>query len=608
MLNLYWRLIGRPYRKQIALIGVGTLLAGLAEIAGIAMVIPIVALFLGETSSAGAAFVPALESAARALGLATTPTWLLGLGLAVVFVLILLKSALVLGLNYLTALVAKGAQRDLTRRMYLSFAGAPYLELARRSTGETVETIRRPPDMVNYVIYQSGQAVAAAGQLLIILAFMALLAPALVLVAGGLGGAVIVGFWAFFKKRRAELGRLSLSLDQRKMGLLVETFTGIRDVKVLNLLPRLSARLDAFLAEHMRIEVKVLQYDQLPKVVFELAGLLIIVLMIGLSLAVPSLRLEFPVVAAIVLAVRQMTPAVSTLSATIMKAAQESRQLEIIEETLTRLSQEEDRPADAAVPAKIDALRFEGVTFVYPERPERPAIHDLSPAFTRGKATALVGDTGAGKTTIANLLIRLHEPTAGRITADGVDIRRFSLAGWRGQIGYVGQDVFLFNATLRENIAALDDRVPMDEIVRAARLAQIHDFITDLPEGYETTVGDRGIKLSGGQRQRIAVARAIMKRPQILILDEATSALDNLTERALHEAIECIRREAIVIIIAHRLSTVEDADEILVLHEGRVVERGAHDSLLAQQGLYTRLYSAAPEPSSVMDEPAKDRV
>ena len=606
MLNLYWRLIGHPYRKQIALIGIGTLLAGLAEVAGIAMVIPIVALFLGESSSAGTALVPWLEAAARALGLATTPTRLLGLGLAVVFVLILLKSALVLGLNYLTALVAKGAQRDLTRRMYLSFAGAPCLELAKRATGEIVETIRRPPDMVNYVIYQSGQAVAAAGQLIMTLAFLWWLAPALVPVAVGLGGAIIIGFWVFFKKRRAELGRLSLSLDQRKMGLLVETFAGIRDVKVLNLLPRLSARLDSLLAEHVAVEVRTLQHDQLPKIVFELAGLLILVLLIGLSLAVPAFHLEFPVVAAVVLAIRQMTPAVSTLSTTIMKAVQESRQLEVIEETLTRLFQEEGRAADAAVPAKIDTLRFEGVAFSYPERPERPAIHDLSLSFARGTVTALVGGTGAGKTTIANLIIRLIGPTAGRIAADGADIRRFSLAGWRGRIGYVGQDVFLFNATLRENIAALDDRVPMDEIVRAAKLAQIHDFIAGLPEGYETMVGDRGVKLSGGQRQRIAMARAILKRPQILILDEATSALDNLTERALHEAIDCIRREAIVILIAHRLSTVEDADEILVLHEGRVAERGTHDSLLAQQGLYTRLYSAAPAPSSVMDEPAKD--
>jgi len=153
----------------------------------------------------------------------------------------------------------------------------------------------------------------------------------------------------------------------------------------------------------------------------------------------------------------------------------------------------------------------------------------------------------------------------------------------------VGQDIFLFNATIGENITALDDSVPAAEIVRAAQLAQIDDFIAALPQGYDTVVGDRGVKLSGGQRQRLAVARAILRRPNILILDEATSALDTLTERAIHAAIACIRREAIVIVIAHRLTTVEDADEIVVLQNGQVAEQGTHNDLLSKQGLYWRL-------------------
>jgi len=601
MFRLYWRIVVRPYRWKIALIGVGTLLAGVAEIAGVALVIPVVALFLGGESASGNKFIPVLEFAARALNVAPTSTTLLFVALGGVFLFILLKSVLALGLNYLTAVVAKEAQRDLTRRLYLSFGGAPYLDLLSRGTGDTVETIRRPPDMVNYVIYQAGLAVAAAGQLLMTLAFLAWLAPTLMLVAGGLGGGIIIGFWLILKKQRAELGHRSLVLDQRKMGLLVETFGGIRDVKVLNLLPRLSERLDAFLVEHMAVEVRSLQYDQLPKIVFELAGLLILVLLIGLSLAVPAFRLEFPVMAAIVLAIRQMTPAVSTLSTTIMKAVQESRQLEIIEEALTTLTAENGRAGAQPLPRVVQALTLDAVKFVYPNQ---EVFRDLSATFQRGRMTAIVGRSKVGKTTLVNLLVRLQDVMGGTITADGTDIRRFSLPEWRARIGYVGQEPVLFNASVRENIAALEEGVAMEDIEKAARLAQIHEDIMALPMGYDTRVEDRGANFSGGQRQRIAIARALLKKPQILILDEATSALDNLTERALHEAIEFIRHEAIVIVIAHRLSTVEDADEILVLQDGRVAERGTHGALLARRGAYWQLYNVAPEPSPVTAEPA----
>jgi len=603
MCSLYWRIVCRPYLGKVALIGAGTFLAGIAEIASVALIIPVVALFLGGESPSGKKFAPLLEAAARWLGIEPTSTRLLFVALAGVFLFILLKSVLVLGLNYLTAVVAKGAQRTLTLRMFNAFAHARFSELTRRIKGEMVEDIRKPPDTVNYVIYQSGLAIAAAGQLVVTLWFLLWLAPDLTLLIGAVGCAIILGFRRYTNQRLAELGRAGYELNQRSGAMIGEALDGVRVVKVHNLADHLRDRLNESLTKHMHIEIKALQLDQMPKIVFELAGMFIVVLLIACSVVVPSMRLDFPVLAAFVMALRQMTPALSTLNTTLMKAAQNWRQLEVIDETLERLPQEDDRGGTAPLPAEIRALSLEGVAFAYPERPDRDVFHSLSLTFARGRVTALVGGTGAGKTTIADMIIRLQEPTGGRIAVDGVDIRQFSLVGWRERIGYVGQDVFLFNATLGQNIAGLDDHVPTAEIERAARLAQIHDFIVSLPDGYDTSVGDRGVTLSGGQRQRIAVARAILKRPKILILDEATSALDNLTERALHEAIDFMRHEAIVILIAHRLSTVEDADEIVVLHDGQVVERGGHASLLARQGLYAQLYRATPEAASVVAEP-----
>ena len=208
----------------------------------------------------------------------------------------------------------------------------------------------------------------------------------------------------------------------------------------------------------------------------------------------------------------------------------------------------------------------------------------------QGTVTALVGATGAGKSTIANLLVGLYTPRSGAIFVNNVDLRQLSLTAWREKIGYVCQDTFLFNDTLRENILLWEDSIAQQDLERAAQMAQLHEFVQMLPEGYDTVVGDRGLRLSGGQCQRVAIARAILRRPDVLILDEATSALDNLTEKAVYEAIHALRKDAIVIVIAHRLSTVKDADQIAVLSSGKVVELGTHESLLDTRGIYAELY------------------
>ncbi|MGD8320996.1 MAG: ATP-binding cassette domain-containing protein, partial [Gemmatimonadota bacterium] len=203
---------------------------------------------------------------------------------------------------------------------------------------------------------------------------------------------------------------------------------------------------------------------------------------------------------------------------------------------------------------------------------------------------ALVGPSGAGKTTIVDLLGRFYEVSEGRISVDGVDIRDIRIAGLRSHLGIVSQETVLFHDTVRANIAYGRPDASEEEIERAARAAHAHDFIEQLPRRYDTVVGERGTELSGGQRQRIAIARAILRDPPILVLDEATSALDTESERLVQDAIERLLEGRTVFVIAHRLSTVQKADQILVVEEGRIVERGDHTSLLARGGVYRRLY------------------
>jgi len=247
-------------------------------------------------------------------------------------------------------------------------------------------------------------------------------------------------------------------------------------------------------------------------------------------------------------------------------------------------------PGDIAL--SIDSVRGElelrHVTFAYHQR--LPVVQDLSLSIPAGKTSAIVGSTGSGKSTLVKLLLRLYEAQAGTITLDGIELRRLKLRDLRSCIGLVSQDVFLFHGTVAENIAYGTFKAPLEEIVAAASVAEAHNFIMQLPQGYETIVGERGQKLSGGQRQRIAIARAVLKDPPILILDEATSAVDNETEAAIQRSLERITLNRTTIAIAHRLSTVRNADCIYVMEHGRLVEWGRHEQLLEQQGIYASLW------------------
>ena len=232
-------------------------------------------------------------------------------------------------------------------------------------------------------------------------------------------------------------------------------------------------------------------------------------------------------------------------------------------------------------------IRYEGVSFSYQEN--RPVLQHINLDIHKGQTIALVGQSGSGKTTLADLLPRFYDPSVGRITIDGLDIRNVKTFDLRALMGNVNQEAILFNDTFYNNITFGVESATMEEVRQAARIANADDFIMATPDQYQTTIGDRGSRLSGGQRQRISIARAILKNPPILILDEATSALDTESEKLVQEALENLMKDRTTIVVAHRLSTIRNADLICVLHEGQIVERGTHDQLLALNGYYRRL-------------------
>jgi len=255
-----------------------------------------------------------------------------------------------------------------------------------------------------------------------------------------------------------------------------------------------------------------------------------------------------------------------------------------------------DAPDAIALPPAPCEVRFDAVRFAY--EPRRPILEDVSFTIAPGKTLAVVGASGAGKSTLARLLFRFYDVTGGGISINGVDLRGLTQSSLRASIGIVPQDTVLFNDSLYYNILYGRPEASREEVLAAARAAHLHLFVASLPDGYETRVGERGLKLSGGEKQRVAIARALLKNPPILLFDEATSALDSKTEKAIQGNLEEAARGRTTLVIAHRLSTVMDADQILVMDGGRIVERGPHGELLAAGGRYAQMWALQQQEES----------
>jgi ATP-binding cassette subfamily B protein len=277
--------------------------------------------------------------------------------------------------------------------------------------------------------------------------------------------------------------------------------------------------------------------------------------------------------------------------------------IEIMFTILSREPEIEDKPDAGPLAVSSGAIRFEDVRFAYD--PARQILKGLSFEVPAGRTVAIVGPSGAGKSTISRLLFRFYDLTGGRITIDGQDIRDVTQRSLRAAIGMVPQDTVLFNDTIRYNIRYGRWDASDAEVERAAQLAQIDGFIRMAPDGYETEVGERGLKLSGGEKQRVAIARTILKGPPILLLDEATSALDSHTEKEIQDALERVSRDRTTLVIAHRLSTIVGADEIIVLDQGVIAERGTHHQLLLKNGLYASMWNRQREAEEAREKLAR---
>jgi ATP-binding cassette subfamily B protein len=411
--------------------------------------------------------------------------------------------------------------------------------------------------------------------------------------------AVYMGFTLLFTNWRVRFRRTMNEMDSDAQAKAIDSLLNFETVKYFGNEAFEAGRFDAALARYERAAVK----SQVTLNMLNLGQVAISALALGGIMLMAALQVRYHgmTVGRFVLVntyLMQLYQPLNFLGFVYREMKQGLVDMEQMFRLLRVEREVADRPDARALAAHLSegaacAVRFEGVHFGY--RPDREILKGVDFTVPAGGRLAIVGPTGAGKSTIARLLFRFYDVTDGRITVDGQDVRDLTQASLRAAIGVVPQDTVLFNDSIRYNIAYGRPDATQADIEAAARLAQIHDFVMRLPDRYETRVGERGLKLSGGEKQRVAIARTLLKDPRILILDEATSALDTRTEQDIQAALRAVARHRTTLVIAHRLSTVVDADEILVLDDGRVVERGTHAGLLKQAGLYARMWALQAE-------------
>ena len=393
----------------------------------------------------------------------------------------------------------------------------------------------------------------------------------------------------------SKISRPLFRKNQEKVGevnaILQDNFSGIKEIKAFTQEERESQRTGRALAEQTVAMLRALKVTNAfhPGIEFVSSLGTVIVIFFGGRLALGA-YLPLEDLAAFFLYLNIFYQPIMALGQINEGLQQALGSAERVVSILEAESEIVEAPDALELERALGSVEFRNVSFKYVD--SIPVLKDISFKLKPGETLALVGATGVGKTTIASLIPRFYDPDEGEILVDGQDIRRLTLNSLRRQISLVSQDVFLFNGTVLDNILYGSPGASEEEVIAAAKAANAHDFIMGLENGYETRIGERGVKLSGGQKQRISIARAILKDAPILILDEATSAVDTQTERLIQEALNKLKENKTAIVIAHRLSTIQDADQILVLEEGEILEQGTHQELLDKKGLYYKLCQA----------------
>ena len=570
-------LFNRRERGQLAILAVALVVRACVEMVGVGSIAPFMSVVADPSVVQSNDW---LRAAYEAFGFTSTTAFLTALGVAVVVVLAVANTFSALALWGMLRF-SYGMHHRLSNRLLRGYLAQPYSFFVERNSAsfsktiltEVMQVIQGVMTPVLNITARSLVVVALVG-LLIVLDPM--LAVVIVLVLGGAYG----GLYTLVRAKQRGLGRARVAANQERFKVTGEAFGGIKDVKVLGREDAFASRFAPASWTYSKASASNAVLTQLPRYLFEtvaFGGIVVIVLYYlqagqGLAQILPTISLY-------AFAGYRLMPELQQLFSGVAAIRFNRAALDDLTDDLDRFAPAPPAADERALPFQ-EAVQFENVTFRYAGT-DRPALDGISLTIRRNQTIGLVGASGSGKTTLVDLLLGLYTPEVGRILVDAMPLTAENLGAWRRQVGYVPQHIFLCDDTIAHNIAfgVPEAEVDAARVERAARIAHLHDFIGTLPDGYETMVGERGVRLSGGQRQRIGIARALYHDPEVLVMDEATSALDGATENAVMEAIRELAGRKTIVLIAHRLSTVEKCDRIYLLDQGQVRDSGRYEGL-----------------------------
>jgi subfamily B ATP-binding cassette protein MsbA len=592
-MSVWRRLIGqvRPYRGRYGLAVLLYFISSVMDGAVILCVIPLFKYLFGTTeglAGAGSGLERFTERLLDPILAGTTPDQAVLRVVGLLVTSILLKNAANYAGTQLSVAVQEGVVRDLRTKLFAHLMTLDLQLFSKMRSGQLLQRVITDIDQAKTIVNATLARLLQQG-FEILVALTILFSASWRLTLLSLVGApiLIFGMQVIVKRLRRhsraradEWGEITAHVSERLGAMKLIRSYGAEQQE--------QGRFWDQASNYRRKVIRTQRYASLTGPVSELFGGLVLVMILwGGTRAVTGGELTAQtLVAFLITALRMMSPikSISQFPATIAVAlASADRVYQLLDTPSTDIDPPSARPASFA-----RDIVFDKVTFRYGEN--TPVLHDVSFEVKRGEVVALVGPSGAGKTTLIEMLPRLHDPTGGAVRMDGAPLTELTRTSVRALIGMVSQDTVLLNDTVRNNITFGHAGATDAQVEAAARAANAHEFIAQLPDGYNTVLGERGTRLSGGQRQRIAIARALLRDPPILLLDEATSALDTESERLVQEAIDRLMKDRTVLVIAHRLATVRDADRILVLEQGKLVGQGTHEVLYAQGGLYRRLY------------------
>lgn len=575
-----WNLLTSAERRS-ALVLLGLMLIGMVlETLGVGLVIPAIALL---TQSDFARNYPMLQSVLQALGNPSQQTLVIG-GMLVLVGVYLIKALFLALLAWQQTRFAFGVQAQLSQRLFTAYLRQPYMFHLQRNSAQLIRNV------ITEVNLFTGNGILP-GLLLITESLVLLGLCSLLLIVEPLGALIVLSVlgtaaWGFNRLTRTHIARWG-EARQYHEGLRIQHLQqglgGAKDVKLLGRETDFLEQYRVHNAEGARVGRLQLTLQQLPRLWLELLAVSGLAILVFSMLAQGrALEAVLPTLGMFAAAAFRLMPSVNRVLGAVQSLRYGLPVIDILHKELNLATQNIAGTHSIATFFRA-ALELSKVTYTYPGTPE-PALRDISLAIQRGESVGFIGASGAGKSTLVDILLGLLTPDTGEVRMDGKDIQT-NIRNWQDQIGYVPQSIFLTDDTLRRNVAfgLANKQIDNAAVQRAIQAAQLEEFVTSLPDGLETLVGERGIRLSGGQRQRIGIARALYHDPAVLVLDEATSSLDTTTEHDVMQAVRALQGTKTILIIAHRLSTVAHCDRLYRLEQGRVVEEGAPDNMLASR-------------------------